>query len=150
MGLYQLLYQSEALLPFDTPELLALLHQSRTHNAAHDITGLLLYTSDGRFLQLLEGEQAAVHTLYYQRIARDPRHFSCRVLREGPCQERTFGAWAMGFRPAPGQDFRQWPGYVVPDDPTQLMPRPHTQLEFIALLLDFFNEHEPVPRPDAP
>ncbi|MDO7847212.1 BLUF domain-containing protein [Hymenobacter sp. M29] len=145
MALYQLLYQSEALMAFDTPELLALLHQCRTHNAAHDITGLLLYTADGRFLQMLEGDQTAVHTLYYQRIAHDPRHFDCRVLREGPCEERTFGSWAMAFRPAQGQDFRKLLGYLAPDDPSRLVPRPHTQLELIALLLDFLIEHEPLP-----
>ncbi|MFD2717252.1 BLUF domain-containing protein [Hymenobacter monticola] len=145
MGLYQLLYQSEALMAFDTPELLALLHQCRTRNAAQNITGLLLYAADGRFMQLLEGEQAAVLSLYHQRIARDPRHFKFRVLSEGPCRERTFDSWAMSFRPAPGQDFRELPGYVAPDDPSRLVPRPHTQLEFIALLLDFLIEHERVP-----
>ncbi|MBF9143887.1 BLUF domain-containing protein [Hymenobacter properus] len=145
MGLYQLLYQSEALMAFDTPELLALLHQCRTRNATHNMTGLLLYAADGRFLQLLEGEQAAVHDLYHQRIARDPRHFNCRVLREGPCEARTFGAWAMSFRPASGHDLRDLPGYVSPDDPSRLVPQPHTQLELIALLLDFLIEHEPVP-----
>jgi hypothetical protein len=145
MALYQLLYQSEALMAFDTPELLALLHQCRARNAAHGITGLLLYAADGRFMQLLEGEQTAVHDLYHHRIARDPRHFDCRVLREGPCPERTFDSWAMGFRPAPGQDFGALPGYVAPNDPSLLVARPHTQLEFIALLLDFLIEHEPLP-----
>lgn len=145
MALYQLLYQSEALMAFDTPELLTLLHQCRTRNVAHNITGLLLYAADGRFLQLLEGEQAAVLDLYHQRIARDPRHFNCRVLREGPCEVRTFGAWAMSFRSAPGQDLQDLPGYVAPDDPSRLVPHPHTQLEFIALLLDFLIEHESVP-----
>jgi hypothetical protein len=150
MALYQLLYQSAAFMAFDTPELLALLRQCRARNAAQDITGLLLYAADGRFLQLLEGDQSAVHDLYHNRIARDPRHFDCRVLREGPCQERTFGTWAMSFRPAPGQDFRELPGYVAPDDPSRLVPRPDTQLELIALLLDFLIEHEPVPWLDKP
>jgi hypothetical protein len=135
---------------FDAPELLTLLRQSRASNAAHNITGLLLYASDGRFMQMLEGEQATVHALYHHRIAQDPRHFDCRVLREGPCQERTFDSWAMGFRPAPGQDFSQLPGYVAPTDPSLLVRRPHTQLEFIALLLDFLIAHESVPGLDTP
>lgn len=137
MGLYQLIYQSQSLVPFDTPELAALLTQCRASNARADITGLLLYTPDGRFLQVLEGEHAAVRQLYYQRIVADPRHFSCRLLSAGECQYRAFAAWRMGFRVAQPTHLRTLLGYIPPDSPALLVPRPHTRPELLALLRDF-------------
>ncbi|MGY3087583.1 hypothetical protein ACVWYF_000609 [Hymenobacter sp. UYAg731] len=100
MSLYQLIYQSQSLVPFETPELVALLTQCRANNLRDGITGLLLYTPDGRFLQVLEGSPEAVRRLYHQYIAVDPRHFSCRVLSEGYCPHRAFADWRMGFRVA--------------------------------------------------
>ncbi|GAB3864863.1 hypothetical protein GCM10028824_02950 [Hymenobacter segetis] len=140
MSLYQLIYQSQSLVPFDTPELVALLTQCRTNNLRDGITGLLLYTPDGRFLQVLEGSSEAVRRLYYQHIAVDPRHFSCRVLSEGPCQHRAFAEWSMGFRVAQPQHLRTLLGYVAPDSPGLLVPRPHTRPELLALLRDFVSQ----------
>ena len=54
MGLYHLIYASQARVPFATPELTALLHQSRAYNRQVHITGLLLHSPDGRFLQIME------------------------------------------------------------------------------------------------
>ena len=137
MILYQLIYQSQSLVPFETPELSALLIQCRLKNQREGITGLLLYTPDGRFLQVLEGTHAAVWELYYQCIAVDPRHFSCRVLSEGPCQHRAFAEWRMGFRVAQPQQLRTLLGYVAPDSPALLVLRPYTRPELLALLHDF-------------
>ena len=150
MRLYQLLYQSQSLVPFDTPELLALLAQSRAENQRQGITSLLLYTPDGRFLQVLEGEAEAVRPLYFNRIALDPRHFNCRVLNEGPCQQRTFATWSMGFRMAQAPDVRTLLGYVPPDTLGLLIPRPHTRPELLELLLDFVAKGETKPWPEYP
>ena len=60
MKLYQLIYQSQSLVPFEKEEIVALLAGCRAYNATHNITGLLLYTPDGRFLQVLEGEESIV------------------------------------------------------------------------------------------
>ena len=142
MSLYQLIYQSQSLVPFEPPELASLLTQCRISNQRNGITGLLLYTPDGRFLQVLEGEYAAVRQLYYQRIAVDPRHFSCRVLSEGSCLHRAFADWRMGFRVAQPQHLRTLLGYVPPDSPALLVPRPHTRPELLALLRDFVTQCE--------
>ncbi|MET4075926.1 BLUF domain-containing protein [Hymenobacter sp. UYCo722] len=104
MALYHLIYQSQATVPFDTPALAALLHQSRLFNHRHHMSGLLLHTPDDRFLQLLEGEEADVRSLYYQHILPDPRHQHCEVLGEGPCLQRSFADWNMGFRVALATD----------------------------------------------
>ena len=150
MRLYQLIYQSQSLVPFDAPELTALLVQCRASNARTGITGLLLYTPDGRFLQVLEGECAAVRQLYYQRIVADPRHFGCRVLSEGECQHRGFADWRMGFRVAQPWHLRTLLGYVPPDSPALLVPRPHTHPELLALLRDFVTQCQTEPWLEQP
>ncbi|ALW85860.1 hypothetical protein AUC43_12605 [Hymenobacter sedentarius] len=150
MGLYQLIYQSQSLVPFETPELTALMHQARAFNRIHHITGLLLYTPDGRFLQVLEGEEEEVRDLYYNHIVFDPRHFNCRVLAEGPCQRRNFADWTMGFRVAQAQDLRKLLSPVPPDIPGLLVPRPHTRPELLELLLDFVANCETEPWREHP
>ena len=137
MSLYQLIYQSQSLVPFEKPELTTLLTHSRASNKRRGITGLLLYTPDGRFLQVLEGERDTVRSLYYQHILADPRHFNFQVLGEGPCPYCSFGNWSMGFREAQAADLRVLLGHVPPDSPALLVPRPHTRPELLALLLEF-------------
>ena len=145
MALYQLIYQSQSLVPFETPELTALLRQSRAYNRAHHLTGLLLYTPDGRFLQVLEGEQSAVRDLYYKNIVMDPRHFNCRVLTDGPTLRRSFADWTMGFRMATALDLRHLLQLVPPDGPALRVPRPHTRPELLELLHEFVANGETEP-----
>jgi hypothetical protein len=70
---------------------------SRRNNAAVAVTGLLI-VGGRRFLQVLEGPEAAVRSTY-ERIARDPRHFAVVVLADGPVAERSFAKWSMGYQP---------------------------------------------------
>ena len=58
---------------------------------------MLLYQG-GNFIQLLEGESAAIDTAY-GRIEKDPRHHSCLRMLDGEAEERLFPDWSMGFRP---------------------------------------------------
>ncbi|MBF9237369.1 BLUF domain-containing protein [Hymenobacter sp. BT683] len=150
MGLYQLIYQSQALVPFEQPELLALLHQARDFNRVHHITGVLLYTPDGRFMQVLEGEQSVVRDLYFNRIVADPRHYNCRVIADGPCLQRSFADWTMGFRIATAVDLRNLLCNVPPDVPGLLVPRPHTRPELLELLQEFVANGEPEPWMEVP
>jgi hypothetical protein len=76
-------------------ELVRLLHQSRKNNGPREITGMLLY-SDGNFLQVLEGPDAAVEQLL-ETITRDPRHKGMMELLRGDLTERQFPDWTMGF-----------------------------------------------------
>lgn len=91
----QLVYISTARQQPTPQELAAILDASRRNNPQADVTGLLL-AGGRRFLQALEGPEAAVMATY-ARIAADPRHFaivqlSCRLV-----EARQFGNWAMGF-----------------------------------------------------
>ena len=73
----------------------AILAQSRTHNPASGITGILCY-GGGIFLQALEGGRSAVNELY-GHIQRDPRHKDVVLLSYDEISERSFGSWTMGL-----------------------------------------------------
>jgi len=91
--LVRLLYASRAV---DTsPEAIeAILLQSRQHNPACGITGILCY-GGGIFLQAIEGGRMAVSELY-GHIQKDPRHKDVMLLHYEEITERRFGGWTMG------------------------------------------------------
>jgi len=152
MSVYQLIYQSLARQPFSTAQLTAQLRRWRLRNHAARITGLLLYTDDGhRVLQVLEGDEAAVRRLYYDKIASDPRHHYCQVLREGPTPRRSFPDWGMGFRAAAGTDLQRIAGYFDLEDGSFLMPRAHNlPSDVLLLLLRFVAEYDEAPWREEP
>lgn len=93
-SVYQLIYHSHAPRRPTEVDLQRLLAWSRRYNAEHGITGLLLY-SDGRYVQLLEGPEAAVSDLY-AHIQRDARHEQVITVSAGP-GPRRFAEWGMDF-----------------------------------------------------
>ena len=111
--LHHLVYQSYATVPVGEAELTRLLAQSRAYNATHGITGLLLY-NDGRFVQLLEGSEAAVRAVF-ARIIRDPRHAGVVALADGPAAHRLFTEWSMAFRAVDRAALAALTGYADPD-----------------------------------
>lgn len=91
--LVRLLYASRALDP--QPEAIdAILAQSRLHNPACGITGILCY-GGGIFLQAIEGGRMAVSELY-GHIQRDGRHKDVVLLDYEEISERRFSGWTMG------------------------------------------------------
>ena len=74
---------------------------SRRNNARDHITGML-YSDGARFLQALEGPEAAVEAAF-QRIGRDTRHRAIVTLSRRIVQRREFGEWQMAHR-TPGED----------------------------------------------
>ena len=91
--LVRLLYASRAV---DTsPEAIeAILSQSRTHNTACGITGILCY-GGGIFLQAIEGGRMKVSELF-GTIQKDDRHQDVALLHYEEISERRFGGWTMG------------------------------------------------------
>jgi hypothetical protein len=73
---------------------------ARTNNTKADITGALLIT-DHYLVQALEGEEAAVRSLY-EHISRDRRHEDVTVVDERPVDSRIFAEWAMAQVSAAG------------------------------------------------
>jgi len=107
--MFFLVYASSAVTPFTRSELTDILAQSRASNAELNISGMLLY-KDGNCMQVLEGEEAVVRTLY-DKIGRDPRHRGLLTLLQGPLAERQFPGWSMGFRDLNASDVLAMPGY---------------------------------------
>lgn len=66
---------------------------SKIRNQAHGVKGVLLYF-DGRFLQLIEGDEASLRELY-DHICRDPRHRSIQCLIDQHVEEPSFAEWNM-------------------------------------------------------
>lgn len=90
-----LIYVSSAVNMMAQDELIEILKKSRENNAKVDVTGMLLY-HEGNFMQVLEGEEAAVMALYH-KIAQDPRHHMVTRIATRPITKRNFGEWKMGF-----------------------------------------------------
>ncbi len=92
--LIRLIYASRAksLGPMDVKDIL---DSSRRNNRSVGVTGALCL-SNGVFLQCLEGERAAVNTLYH-RILLDKRHTDPAILDFVEIHKRDFGGWTMGL-----------------------------------------------------
>ena len=91
--LVRLLYASRA--DAVTPEIIdSILAQSRAHNPALGITGILCHGGNV-FMQVLEGGRDTVNRLYND-IVRDARHHDVVVLHYEEITERRFSGWTMG------------------------------------------------------
>ena len=95
MALFQLLYISDAKDVNDLDDLLEIQHASIRNNARQNITGILFH-SEGRFVQLLEGEHGDIHALF-EKICRDDRHENVRLIYERPVRQRVFDEWHMAM-----------------------------------------------------
>lgn len=95
----------------------------RTTNARLHITGVLLYSTEGQVLQVLEGDADLVHELYAV-IAADIRHRDVVKLADGPVPSRAFADWSMQFRSVAPADFsRLLPGPgAAPEHVRNLVP----------------------------
>lgn len=93
MSLAQLVYISDATQAFDGPDLDELVRLAACANACRSITGVLIY-GNGTFLQLLEGDQLAIHRLF-ENIKLDRRHTRVRMLACYPIRKRSFEEWSM-------------------------------------------------------
>ena len=102
-------YISSAVKQFSPPELAELLAKSRVNNARSGLTGMLLY-KDGNFMQVLEGEAAAVGALE-AKIAADPRHRGMITLLRGELLTRDFSDWSMALRDLNSAEVRAQPGF---------------------------------------
>lgn len=108
-SLFQLVYVSTATTLMSREELRELLKGSHERNARAGITGLLLY-KDGQFMQVLEGEESTVRTLF-GKISKDSRHHGIITLLQEPVEKRQFPDSLMAFRDLNHESSRRIPGY---------------------------------------
>ena len=70
-----------------------ILNEARLANARDGVTGVLTAV-DGRFVQIIEGPEAALDRLL-AKLLRDPRHTDLTVLDRRATARRCFGDWDM-------------------------------------------------------
>jgi hypothetical protein len=95
MNLCRLVYLSEATNQPTPAELDALVQNCHVKNESLGISGLLLYSS-GNFMQVLEGDELRIDTLY-KKIEGDPRHTNVRRLLFKAVDRRLFPDWGMNL-----------------------------------------------------
>lgn len=93
MDLKTLTYTSHAALDLDARQLEDIHRTARDLNALDGITGLLVFNGT-RFLQVIEGSEAAVNDLV-ERLRRDPRHTGFEIRDERKIDRRSFPDWSM-------------------------------------------------------
>lgn len=128
---FQLVYGSLAVRDLDRAELLGLLRQARARNLGQRVTGMLLYRH-GRFLQLLEGAQDDVRSVYAS-IAADPRHRDVTTLSERRRVLRQFPSWTMAFRDLVEEPITE-PGYNALFDSATVEQVPRAVAELVRRL----------------
>jgi hypothetical protein len=90
-----IVYFSSSVSEFQEEELTTILQESRQNNSRAGITGVMLYVR-GSIIQVLEGEQETVESLY-QRIEKDHRHYAVTRVFSRPIMNRLFADWNMGY-----------------------------------------------------
>jgi hypothetical protein len=109
MRLHQIVYTS--VLADQDESILSKIHSHAVrNNTEHCITGMLLY-SNGRFIQVLEGEKKLVLDTF-KNIQHDPRHVDVKLLLSQDISERNFSKWSMGFRHLKQSDLQALPSYI--------------------------------------
>ena len=132
--MHHLVYTSNANLGLTEAGLQGQLAHWRSTNAQLNITGLLLFSTEGNILQVLEGDAPAVHR-FYAVIAADVRHRNVVKLADGPVPDRAFADWSMHFRSVDAANF------------SRFVPRPGTAPEHVrnlVPLLEAFMAEEPL------
>lgn len=71
------------------------IHAASIRNNQRSAIGGFLMLTKTHFVQLLEGDRAAVMATY-DRIKDDRRHFEATMIDMIACRTRSFGDWAMG------------------------------------------------------
>jgi len=93
VNLLTISYRSEAILLDPIRDIISILEESRTRNAAHGITGVLLF--DGTFfLQTIEGPPEKTQEVFASIVA-DRRHKEVKTLGIQEIEERDFPNWHM-------------------------------------------------------
>ncbi|MCL9783595.1 BLUF domain-containing protein [Vibrio sp. S4M6] len=102
--LIHLIYVSTATQEMSQEQIYELFTKASLNNQTKEITGLLLHI-DGSFLQILEGEQEKVTSLY-QEITKDERHTHSKKVLFEEIEERGFANWSMGFAGVTREELR--------------------------------------------
>ena len=114
---YQLVYSSSPAKKMMQSHLYIILRNARLKNKRSNITGLLVFT-DGIFLQVLEGEENIVKTIF-ETIQSDTRHQDITILFEGYVGDRAFPNWEMAYSSPSARDMANCPTSAIEKRETQ-------------------------------
>lgn len=128
---YFLIYASHATRDWTEQELFDLLRTSRLRNSRLGITGLLVY-AQRRFLQILEGDQSQVLSLY-DTIKNHPGHKDAQLLLDDELDDRLFPEWSMGFERLDDDKLSSMTGYTDIDQFISSLKTPHPVFSFVKL-----------------
>jgi hypothetical protein len=101
MPVFQLIYLSRTTLLGANEQLAALCEKWGQRNVERGLTGAVLFC-DGFVLQLLEGEEQAVRSLF-SVISQDSRHVDMRLIHTGEIEHRQFTDHRPTFLHLPGE-----------------------------------------------
>lgn len=118
--MHHLIYLSQATRPLSTKALTSLVEQARQANERQQLTGVLVY-GNKRFIQLLEGEQAALEAAY-ARISQDPRHQHLYKVADYPLAARQFTECPLAFQALSPAQFAHITGHLAPTRSGQRIP----------------------------
>ena len=104
----RLTYLSQESSVLSADALLALVTQCHRNNPAKGLTGMLLH-GNGTFLQVIEGDEAAVDRLMAV-IERDSRHTNVKIVRRESVTTRQYSDWSMGFERITDRTLQEIPG----------------------------------------
>lgn len=113
------------------------MEQAQAYNAAHQLTGLLCYSREGQFVQVLEGPAQEVRALY-AKIQRDARHGRVVTLSDQASPTRWFAEWAMALVETSPNDLFWLMGYLEAKAGTLAKPQiPIVDPQLVQLLRQF-------------
>jgi hypothetical protein len=142
--MHHIIYLSQATRSLSDDELAKLLTQAREDNTRQGITGALVYGA-GQFMQIIEGEEAALAMLY-AKLLQDGRHGQVFKFADKPIAQRSFADWSMAFRPLSAEQFAELAGYLTPE---QLNLQAPGLSATDGMLLQMMKTFVLQPRPDA-
>ena len=148
MSFYRIIYCSTVGYRFSGKALVSLGHQTQAQNAAVAVTGALFYAGR-QFLQVLEGEQAAVEQRY-ARIQEHLRPTKLTVLFREPAAHGLFSTGEMALGEVSAGALARLVSYLDPRSRAALLPGHYDSQAIIADLFGEFMVDQITPRPGGP
>lgn len=102
--MHSVIYISTAVKGLSKDHIHFMLLMAKQFNKENNISGCILF-HDNHFIQLIEGKEADITSLY-ARIQADQRHFDVKTLLETKSEDRLYQNWSMAFYDISGDAYQ--------------------------------------------